>query len=330
MSTCLSASCALTLPQAGMVADSPEARDVPPVSRLGRWDGARFVEVGPGTLPPSRLRVLVHGWTPGANRARIVREGARAWELVNAPDEPAETRFEPWLIPLAEAIVAADPHAVVVVYSWVDDSATVRAPLAERRALGYTDLHGRLLVEALETGLIAGFADDHGRIQLIGHSYGARVAAVAAAVSAEEGHPVAQLTTFDAPDAVVTRISGSHTDLERILRRMPLGWGEGRTFVDNYVSGMGRRYEPLLERDEAGQRVPAPPMIDVVLAPPAGQFAIRARHLYPMSFYTRSPGTGFGFDWSPLSGRARPPELGCWEQRMPGEEQLVRGCTAAE
>jgi hypothetical protein len=321
--------CALTLPQAGMVPDSPEARRVPPVSRLGRWDGQRFVEVEPATIPPSRLRVLVHGWTPGASRAQVQRDGLRAWELATRVED-GQASFEPWLVSLAQVIAGHDPHAVVVAYSWLDDSATVRLPLAERRALGYTNLHGRLLAEALDAATSPGFSNENGQIQLLGHSYGARVAAVAAAERAERGQPVAQLTTFDAPDAVLTRVSGSHTDLERILRRVPLGWGSGRTFVDNYVSGLGRRYVPLLERDEAGGPVPTPPMIDVVLAPPAAEFAVRSRHLYPMAFYTRSPGTGVGFDWSPLSGRSQAPEMGCWEQRMPDESALARGCTAAE
>lgn len=322
-------SCALTLPQAGMVADGPDARRTPPVARLGRWDGERFVEVEPGSVPPSRLRVLVHGWTPGTSRAQVLRDGVRAWELAMRVQD-GQPPFEPWLVPMARAISAHDPHAIVLVYSWLDDSATVRVPLAERRALGYTSLHGRLLAEAIDAAIAPEFAHEHGQIQLLGHSYGARVAAVAAAERAERGAPIAQLTTFDAPDAVLTRVSGSHTDLELILRRVPLGWGAGRTFVDNYVSGLGRRYVPLLERDEVGAPLPSPPMIDVVLTPPAAQFAVRARHLYAMTFYARSPGTGVGFDWSPLSGRSRAPDMGCWEQRMADDASLARGCTAAQ
>jgi hypothetical protein len=322
-------SCALTLPQAGMVADGPDARRTPPVARLGRWDGHEFHEVSPASIPPSRLRVLVHGWTPGTSRAQVQRDGTRAWELATRTRE-AQPPFEPWLVAMAQSITANDPHAVVLAYSWLDDSATVRLPLAERRALGYTSLHGRLLAEAIDAALAPEFTREHGQIQLLGHSYGARVAAVAAAERAEHGEPIAQLTTFDAPDAVLTRVSGSHTDLELLLRRVPLGWGAGRTFVDNYVSGLGRRYVPLLERDEIGAPLPSPPMIDVVLTPPAAQFAVRSRHLYAMTFYTHSPGTGVGFDWSPLSGRASAPPMGCWEQRMSGDTSLARGCTAAQ
>lgn len=213
-------------------------------------------------------------------------------------------------------------------YSWLDDSATVRAPLAERRALGHTSLHGVLLAEAIESALAPEFTRHHGQIQLLGHSYGARVSAVAAAERARVGEPVAQLTLFDAPDAILTHISGSQTNLAAILRHVPLGWGPGRTFVDNYVSVVGRRYAALLERDETGERRPMPEMVDVVLAPPAGQFAYRPRHLYPMAFYERTPGTGVGFDWSPLTGRSAPPTPGCWEQRAPDAPTLVHGCTA--
>jgi pimeloyl-ACP methyl ester carboxylesterase len=312
-----------------MVADTPEARRTPPVARLGRWNGERFVEVEAATIPASRLRVLVHGWTPGARRAEVIRNGLRAWELAMQV-EPGGQPFEPWLVSLAQAITEHDRHAIVLAYSWVDDSATLRVPLAERRALGYTNLHGRLLAEAIDAAVAPDFTRDNGQVQLLGHSYGARVAAVAAAERADRGAPVAQLTTFDAPDAVMTRISGSHTELDRVLRRIPLGWGAGRTFVDNYVSGLGRRYVPLLERDEGGVAVATPAMIDVVLAPPVGQFSVRPRHVYPMAFYTRSPGTGVGFDWSPLSGRLSAPHMGCWEQRMPDDADLARGCTAAQ
>ncbi len=319
---------ACTIPQARMVRDSPDARRIRPVSRLGRWDGERFVEVSAGSVPPSRLRVLVHGWTPGADRTRIEREDLRVWDLLSEPRGDDEHAFEPWILPLTRSIAASDPHAVVLLYSWVDQSATVRAPLAERRALGYTNLHGVLLSEALRAALAPEFEAQNGQIQLLGHSYGGRVAAVAAAEDVRSS-PIAQLTLFDAPDTVMTRISGSQTDLERILRRVPIGWGPGRTFVDNYVSVVGRRYAPLLEQDEAGERTPTPTMIDVVLSPPAAQFAYRPRHLYPMAFYETTPGSGIGFDWSPLTGRAAPPASGCWEQRAPGDASLVRGCTAS-
>lgn len=318
---------ACTLPQPRMVSTSPQGQPGTFVSRLGRWTGERFVGVEVQSVPASRLRVLVHGWTPGTDRAWVVREKLRSWELVTLPAPEGRHRFEPWLANLAERIARADPHAVVLAYSWVEDSSTVRAPLAERRALGRTNLHGALLARALDEALAPDFFDRHGQIHVLGHSYGGRVATVAAVERARAGAAIDHLTIFDAPDAVLTRVSGSHTDIPSLLRGLPIGWGRGRTFVDNYVSVVGRRYGPSLERGENGERRPPPPMLDVVLSPPAAQFAYRPRHLYPMQFYARSPGSGVGFDWSPLTGRREPPRRGCWEQRAPEDVSLVYGCT---
>lgn len=293
----------------GEVAES----SIAPVSRLGRWDGTRFVEVTPGSLPPSTLRVLVHGWTPGWDRAEIGEAGARGWELTTPRGEP----FEPWMAELAEMIVTHDPHAVVVAFSWADESSTIRVPLAERRALAHTTIYGRVLAEGIEAGVADDFYERNGRIQLVGHSYGARVAAVAASVL--DVAP-AQLTLFDAPDGLLTEITGSESDMPSLLSRLPIGWGAGRVFVDNYVSMIGRRYA---WRDGLGS------VRDVSLAPPFGSLAYRPRHLYPMRFYVESPGHGFGYDWSPLTGRASPPEGGCYEQRVAGAPELTLGCSGA-
>lgn len=303
------AGCAIPSPR--MVVDDTEARSVPPVSRLGRWDGERFIEVAPHTLPPSTLRVLVHGWTPGWDR-RVIREGRRhCWDLRSETGEP----FEPWMSELAQVITARDPHAVVVVYSWVDDSSTIRTPLAERRALSLTTIYGEVLADAIEEGLEPDFYERNGQLQLIGHSYGGRVAAVAA--NALE-LPPAQLTLFDAPEAQMVEMMGSDTDVDALLRGLPLGWGAGEVFVDNYVSMVGRRY---------GWEEGLGAVRDVALAPPYGSFRYRPRHLYPMQFYQESPGLGYGYDWSPLTGRQRPPSPGCWEQRIAGVASLTHGCT---
>lgn len=296
-----------------MVADETLTHTVPPVSRLGRWDGTAFVEVQPGTLPPSTLRVLVHGWTPGWDRGDIQADHQRGWEMTSPSGEP----FEPWMGELARMLVLHDPHAVVVAYSWADESSTMAVPLAQRRALARTTAYGGVLAEAIEDALAEGFYEGNGRIQLVGHSYGARVAAVAATMMS---HPPAQLTMFDAPDALLVEITGSDADMETLLARLPIGWGAGHVFVDNYVSMIGRRYA---WRDGLGG------VRDVSLAPPFGSLSYRRRHLYPMRFYVDSPGRGFGYDWSPLTGRASPPEGGCYEQRVAGDPTLTLGCTGA-
>ena len=61
------------------------------------------------------------------------------------------------------------------------------------------------------------FAAENGGVHLIGHSYGARVAARAAA----ELDPVPrQLTMFDAPENVMTYMSGSQAGMHQTLREL--------------------------------------------------------------------------------------------------------------
>lgn len=296
-----------------MLADDAHARETSPVTRLGRWDGERFVEVTPGSLPPSHLRVLVHGWTPGRDRRGVRESGARIWEMTTRGGRP----LEGWMTDLARMFTLRDPHAVVVAFSWVDSSSTSSVPLAQRVALVRTSTFGRVLTEAIEGGLSDDFYDENGSVQLVGHSYGARVAAVAAHTLST---PPAQLTMFDAPDGQMVELTGTETNMREALEGLPMGWGRGRVFVDNYVSMVGRRYG---WRDGLGD------VRDVVLSPPFGAFDYRQRHLYPMRFYLQSPGQGYGYDWSPLSGRTTPPETGCFEQRPTGAYALVRGCTDA-
>lgn len=315
VSLCALASAACTIPRPRMMEEEVEhaARAMPPLARLGRWDGTRFVDVAPGSIPPSTLRVLVHGWTPGWDRGDIQEDARRGWELVS----PSGTPFEPWMGELAHMLVTHDPHAVVVAYSWADESSTLAVPLAERRALTRTTIYGGVLAEAIASGLAPSFYEENGRIQLVGHSYGARVAAVAAG---QMSPAPAQLTLFDAPDALLTEITGSGSDMPELLAQLPIGWGAGRTFVDNYVSMIGRRYA---WREGLGS------IRDVALAPPFGSLSYRRRHLYPMRFYAESAGHGFGYDWSPLTGRTSAPEGGCYEQRVAGVVALTHGCTDA-
>jgi hypothetical protein len=295
-----------------MLDEDATALSVPPVSRLGRWDGSRFVEVTPGSIPPSTLRVLVHGWTPGWE-AEAGEGHQPGWEMIGSSGE----RFEPWMGELARMIVTHDAHAVVVAFSWADASSTIRRARAHRRALVHTNAYGHVLAGAIETALSDDFYESNGRIQLVGHSYGARVAAVAAVAMSQ---PPAQLTLFDAPDGLLVEIAGTEAELPELLERLPIGWGSGHTFVDNYVSMIGRRYG---WRDGLGS------VRDVALAPPFGSLSYRRRHLYPMAFYASSPGHGFGYDWSPLTGRTSAPQMGCYEQRVAGEESLALGCSGS-
>src|SRR5262249_24682620 len=108
---------------------------------------------------------------------------------------------------LAYAITQADPKAVVLAYSWIDDSATDDAlggiPAHAYLSEAYTALNGTRLADALEQALPTAFHTDGGQLHLIGHSHGSKVATVAADVLTQTGNAnfgVAHLTILDSPE----------------------------------------------------------------------------------------------------------------------------------
>jgi hypothetical protein len=278
------------------------------LERLGRFNGQRFRSVSPGSVPPSHVYVLVHGWAPGWGDEANDDPRLRSWLAERTGGEP----FEPWVRELTLAILTADPYAVVLAYSWLDDAATGRFILAQRRAFAHTDLHGRWLAEAIMQATSDDFIANAGRVHLIGHSYGARVVTLAALYMSKKPQ---QITIFDSPDAPLTYLVGSQTMLAGVLRKLPVGSGPGEIFVDNYVSVFGAYYHaaPGLEG-----------VVDVLLAPPYGSMDYRHRHLYPMEFYAQTAERTFGLGWSPLLAQ-HTRAAGCYEQEY-GEISLTRGC----
>ena len=173
-----------------------------------------------------------------------------------------------------------------------------------------TELHGRKLARALEAAQSEDFHSHPGRVHLIGHSYGARVATFAAMNLAEAPR---QITLLDVPDAPMTEITGAQADLTELLQQLPIGTHRDDVFVDNYVSMVGRRYAASV-----------PGVVDVALTPPFPAFSYRQRHLYAPWFYSQTVGHGFGLGWSPLIAH-RTPAPGCYSQPW-GEIDLESGC----
>jgi hypothetical protein len=291
---------------AGTATDFRPAPEVPPIERLGRWDGTTFAPVRPGSVTGGDVYVLVHGWAAGYRAAVDRWKGPGpllAWSpaAVDAQGERMFTSF----FPLAAAITRHDPSATVLGFSWIDDSATAYSPFQAWRSEARTDLNGQRLAAALDQVLAPGYDASGGRIDLVGHSHGAKVATVAAIALAR---PPAQLTLLDSPEDVLARLPGAANHLEGYLPLLPIGTGPGDTFVDSYFSIAGERYGtfPALERVVDVQLVPA----QYPLASIAG---LVDRHAYPIDWYAKSAedlAAGVGFAWSPLVGR--PPDcLAC-------------------
>jgi Domain of unknown function (DUF4214) len=108
---------------------------IDPLSRLAMYDPAtgQFDEpVTAGSIQstaaqPKNVYFLVHGWAPGLTQDVL---------LGSTPGDPLkwwQTDDSPWLLNgvtpistqgLAQSIVAGDPNAVVIAFSWIDQSAT--------------------------------------------------------------------------------------------------------------------------------------------------------------------------------------------------------------
>ncbi|MGI9577771.1 MAG: alpha/beta fold hydrolase [Microthrixaceae bacterium] len=237
---------------------------------------------------------MSHGWAPGLRPAVESSEGfIRVW------DEEATTadgaRFDRWYAPLADAILDYDPTSTVLGYTWIDKSATTSSRLRGARSQLRTNSAGHELAIALREAL----GDQRPKVHLIGHSHGAKVVTVAATLLPEAP---AQLTLFDSPDNLLPIAGGALNDLSSYLRALPIGSGEGKTFVDNYPSRYGIRYG----RDPGLSKV-----VDVALDPT--RFPIDEtvnEHSYAWLWYTasaRDVSRGVGFAWSPLNAAPAKP-----------------------
>ena len=187
-----------------------------------------------------------------------------------------------------------------------------------------TDLNGQRLAAALGQVVAPDFAGAGGRVHLIGHGHGAKVATVAA-IALER--PPDQLTLLDSPETVLASLPGAANHLEGYLPLLPIGRGTGKTFVDSYFSIAGERYGtlPALEA-----------VVDVKLDP-AQYGDLQPSTTSSPATAIRSTGTrsqpktsaaGVGFAWSPPIGR--PPRcIACYFRPGLGRLGEVDGRRAA-
>jgi hypothetical protein len=209
----------------------------PPVdvlSRLAQFDptnGTFDVPVTQGGISgttskgkPVNLYIIAHGWAPGYLEDVLLHSTPgnplKVWDTVQFPGGLETPEPEsPWLFAgvdqvsvsgLAKSITLADPNAVILAYSWLDQSATAGAgdigPQSLTALLGagqsesYTQLNGLRLAQAVKLALNANFFPQGGLLHILGHSHGSKVATVGALTLQMAGVPVAQLTTFESPE----------------------------------------------------------------------------------------------------------------------------------
>ena len=268
----------------------------PVLERLGRWDGSAFVPVAADAIPAGPVVAMCHGWSPGYLDAWMQLQHDST-DLVTfwdprltdpATGQPPAAGFEA----LAAALQRADPAATVLMFSWIDQSATDLSALAASSPERATEVNGHRFAQALDEALVPDFSAAGGQVHLIGHSFGANVATTAALAL---DRPPRQLTLFDSPEVDVTRFGGAKNDLRYKLPRLDIGRGPAQTFVDNYVSLVGEPFAGYPGLDG---------VVDVRLTPPSNDSG-GEKHEFAIGWYGDSAttvGSGVGYAWSPLTG----------------------------
>ena len=220
-------------------------KEYPVIDRLGEFvsepgspDGGYFLPVQPGSVGANNTQafddnvyVIAHGWMPGydswVSKALSGGKLPLSWQtwLGGAGVGKAYHPSTPWLYKgssgdgiqvndtgLAEEILKVDPNATVLAYSWIDESTTPTfgdIPKAGYQSEGYTTMAGMQMAEGIMDALAPNYYEGLGKVHLIGHSHGARVATVAALAlqRAALNNPqdpqynvVRQLTLFDSPE----------------------------------------------------------------------------------------------------------------------------------
>jgi hypothetical protein len=257
-----------------------------PLLRLGRWNGSTFEPVEPKSVTGRTIRVMSHGWAPGLGPVVESSDSfLRVWDEAAATAEGK--RYDRWYGPLADALLSRDPSSTVLGFTWIDNSATSSSKLSAGRSQLRTTAAGNALAMALRTAI----AEPQPPIHLIGHSHGAKVVTVAAALMPV---PPAHLTLLDSPENLLPVLGGALNDLSSYLRALPIGPGADETFVDNYPSHYGIRYG----RDHGLGEI-----IDVALDPAGYPLDEEtSEHSYAWRWYmesAREESCSVGFAWSP-------------------------------
>ena len=269
------------------------------IERLAKWDGASWVPVTSGELSSGNIHVLVHGW--GRGLKTFTENGGKIWNandpITNKDDnKDSYNRYTQ----AAQSIKAVAPGDIVVLFNWLDMSATEDSLIKASKSRDKTDEAAADLADALKSACDFN-SSFNGKIQLFGVSHGARVAAFATKLLYNNGKKgsvvINQLTFGDSPENVpdlVGQYYVSKNDLNKILPDIKIGRDSDSTFVDNYYSTfLGRSYSV---NDN---------IVNVKLNPNS-QLAIEDRHSYPLDWYSEASlfSNNIALNWSPLLGDA--------------------------
>jgi hypothetical protein len=340
-------------------------QEAPVLSRLARFvpnavpslsDWAAVSTADPNLDPSTNggkphVYVIAHGWAPGF-LTMVQDNGTPAdplkwWQTLDTflpgspgvPDSPdmfygsAGDGIQISPTGLAYAITQADPQAVVLAYSWIDESATGQfldtVPEDAYLSEAYTALNGTRLADALESALPSTFHADGGQLHLIGHSHGSKVATVAADVLTQTGSPnfaVAHLTILDSPETSSSLVSlvDAANNLWYFLGALNIGRSPGQTFVDNTISEFDSPIGPIQgvnpfntsQTTSALQQVVDVNLNGGVLFSTIDPFELSDLHDYAFAWYAggslawaQNPTPNVADQWSPLLHPSTPATL---------------------
>jgi hypothetical protein len=314
------------------------------LARLGIYDPATKTfsqpavpASGPSPYAGKNVYFISHGWAPDWRAAVDAYASANPgdflkwWQTTDPtlPDAPSSTPASAWMFNptygpsddfvvspqgMAATLAAKDPNAVVIAFSWIDESAT-SSVFSAYPSEARTYRNGLRLAEAitellgLESGVTLGDAGAP-KVHVMGHSHGSKVATVAAAALRQSGHVVEQLSVLDSPESYLTVKIDANNLLWYYLPDVQPGRAAGTTFVDNTISYFGETYAnfPGLSN-----------IVDVSLAPTVlyGELAVSDNHSYAAAWYAGATASdsGYGLGWSPLLHPEVPPTL------LPGYQQ---------
>jgi pimeloyl-ACP methyl ester carboxylesterase len=278
------------------------------------WD--TFLSQRPNSIPQSTAPAsawLLNGHT---NKGIVESNNGMAWDFTHFGN-PSSTA------PL-------DPNAAVLAYTWIDESGT--GYTSGYKAEAKTTLNGQRLAVALEE-VLGSEKQFGGKLQLLGHSFGSKVATTAAdaLVTAPTANhlTVNQLTILDSPESNATGGStlaeaGSTNDNWYFLQDLPIARdyksNSDTVFVDNYISKLDEPYSAT-SYTKSGKSYSLPQVVDVSLNPANYNAGDTGQHTYAAYWYggssekTLSKPYQFGRQWSPLvSGSNVPSTTGYLQQ----------------
>ncbi|MEM9024530.1 MAG: hypothetical protein AAGB22_12360 [Bacteroidota bacterium] len=287
---------------------------ITPIQRLGKCTlingNFEIVPVTAGSVTTTNVHVITHGWAPNYKDAVETYKSTHSGQTLLAwyPEAVYDgvRFFVPSFTNLAQAIMQNDPASTVLVFSWIDQSATEVSklhPINSRDSLCAVEGRTRMVAGEFSTAVSQALSAGQHKLHLLGHSFGTKVVSLAG-VDFRNNSDIAllHLTLFDSPERASLfdqSIPCADNHLEGILP----GITPNRTtyFVDNYISYWDKCLSTAPDE-----------IVDVTLVAQnctskGYEDCLSCAHEFGVNWYTAetwNPRHQYGLWWSPMVSRA--------------------------